>query len=384
MRRALLLFALVSCVDDDGVCDHEGCEDETALFEEAYEEGQKESKDDGTDCSGVRVPDRSGFAKRVALTFDDGPNPATTPKVIEVLKRHRAPATFFTNGSRYGTPGAKELAAQIAADPDFILANHSHSHINLAQQTAAKVASEIDRTDALIREAGETPRYFRFPFGSATCNAKSQAQQRGYIVAGWHVDSADWCYAAGGGVCKKSTFKFVPDEMRGDMRAYVMQQVRANNGGIVLFHDIHQSTADALDGILVALAAEGYTFIRMDDTAVFPKLHGAQPPAQKFTGDTCTTNADCAFMASGQAGSCHPAGFCTVACSGSCADLAGKAPTFCIADARSTTPAGICVSKAVTLNQGCALLPGTENRTEARFVGSSGASPATANVCAPR
>jgi peptidoglycan/xylan/chitin deacetylase (PgdA/CDA1 family) len=383
MRRALLLFVLVSCVEDE-TCDHEGCEDETALFEEAYEEGQQESKDDGTDCSGVRVPDRSGFAKRVALTFDDGPNPATTPKVIEVLKRHRAPATFFTNGSRYGVAGAKQIAAQIAADPDFLLANHSHSHINLAQQSSTKIASEIDRTDSLIREAGEAPRYFRFPFGSSTCGAKAQARDRGYIVAGWHVDSADWCYAAGGGFCKKTTFKFVPDNMRGDMAAYVMQQVRANNGGIVLFHDVHQSTADALDGILTAMKAEGYTFVRLDDTAAFPKLHGMPPANAKFTGDVCTTNADCAFMASGQTGSCHPAGFCTVACAGSCADLAGKAPTFCIADARAATPAGICVSKAVVQNQGCALLPGTENRTEMRFVGSSGASPATANVCAPR
>ncbi|MBX3154859.1 MAG: polysaccharide deacetylase family protein [Deltaproteobacteria bacterium] len=385
MRTALFLAAAATCWLQSG-CGTEDDDhaDDTDLFEQAYEDARTDGKGDGTDCSGVRVPDRNGFNKRIALTFDDGPNPETTPKVIEVLERHRAPATFFTNGSRYSTQAAKDVAKRIAAHPSFLLANHSQRHINLAEQTAATVASEIDRTDALLREAGETPRYFRFPFGSATCGAKKQAQDRGYIVTGWHVDSADWCYAAGGGVCKKSTFKFVPDDMRNDMKKYVLSQVRAFNGGIVLFHDIHKSTADALDGILTALEAEGFTFVRLDDRNVFPKLHGTVAPPQKFIGDACATNADCAFTAAGKAGTCHPAGFCTIACAGSCPDLAGRAPTFCIADERPATPTGMCVSKAATQNMGCASLPDTENRTEPRFIGNSTASPATANVCAPR
>jgi peptidoglycan/xylan/chitin deacetylase (PgdA/CDA1 family) len=386
MRNALLLVtaAATSCLQLACTGDEDEHGDETELFEQAYEDAHTDGKVDGTDCSGVRVPDRTGFNKRIALTFDDGPNPETTPQVISVLEKHGAPATFFTNGSRYSSQAATELAARIAAHPDYLLANHSHRHINLAQQTAATVATEIDRTDALIRAAGETPRYFRFPFGSSTCGSKQQAADRGYIVTGWHVDSADWCYAAGGGVCKKSTFKFVPDDMRDDMKAYVLSQVRAFNGGIVLFHDIHQSTADALDDILVALKAEGYTFVRLDDTAAWPKLHGAAPAAQKFVGDNCTTDADCAFTASGKAGACHPAGFCSIACEGSCPDLAGRAPTFCIADERSATPAGMCVSKAATQNMACASLPDTENRTEPRFIGNSTSAPATANVCAPR
>ena len=222
MRHTTILLTAISslllgtaCTDGDDHCDADGhCEDETSLFEAAYNEGQEAGKADGTDCSGVRVPDRNGFNKRVALTFDDGPNPVTTPQVIEILKRHGAPATFFINGSRLGNPAAKQLAAQIAADPDYILANHSQGHTNLAQQTPAKVVDEIMRTDALIREAGETPRYFRFPFGSSTCSTMQAVRSRGYISTGWHIDSADWCYAAGGGFCKKSTFQYVPDDMR--------------------------------------------------------------------------------------------------------------------------------------------------------------------------
>lgn len=251
--------------------------DESVLFEQAHEDNADDSKADATDCSGVRVPDRSGFRKRVALTFDDGPNPVTTPLVMDVLRAHNAPATFFTNGSRYNTPAAKALAAEIAGDELFILANHSQGHKNLAQQPASVVSTEISRTDALIRATGVTPTYFRFPFGSSTCETMRIARDYQYIVTGWHVDSADWCFAAGGGTCKPSTFKYVPDAMRSDMLAYVLSQVRATNGGIVLFHDIHPNTANNLDAILTALEAEGFELVRLDDRGAFPRLHAARP-----------------------------------------------------------------------------------------------------------
>lgn len=384
MRNAMLLatvaatscLQLTACAGDD---EH----DDGALMEQAYEDGSVDGKTGDIDCSGVRVPDRSGFNKRIALTFDDGPNPATTPQVIDILHKHHVPATFFNNGVRYTSQAAKDIAAQIAADPDFMIGNHSQNHINLAEQSAARVATEIDRTDVLIREAGETPKYFRFPFGSATCASKKQAQDRGYLVTGWHIDSADWCYAAGHGHCANSTFKYVPDSMRDDMLAYVLSQVHSTGGGIILFHDIHQSTADHLDAVLTTLEGEGYTFVRLDDTAVFPRLNGVQPPAQKFIGDACTRDADCGFTVLGRAGTCHPAGFCTIPCAGSCPDLDGKAPTFCILDQR-TANTGTCASKPAAQNNLCALLPDTENRVEARFVGTSGASAANSNVCAPR
>jgi len=390
-HTSILLATLVSllgagcaeeeCAEGDEVCH---AEEDTALFEQAYDEAQQPGKEDGTDCSGVRLPDRTGFNKRIALTFDDGPNPATTPQVIAVLKAHNAPATFFINGSKTGSPAGKALAAQIAADPDFILASHSQNHLNLAEQTESKVVSEIMGTDAAIRAAGETPKYFRFPFGSSTCSSMNAVRTRGYISTGWHIDSADWCYAAGGGICKKSTFKYVPDEMRNSMTNYVMSQVRSTNGGVLLFHDVHASTANSLDGLLTTLENAGYTFVRLDDTSAFPRLNGAAPVAQKFIGDACTTNAQCAFTAAGAAGRCHSAGFCTISCQGSCPDLAGKAPTFCIADASSTAAAGICASKPATQNAQCTALTGTTKRVANRFIGTSTAAAAQAEVCAPR
>ncbi len=390
-HTSILLATLVSmlgagcaeeeCADGDELCH---AEEDSALFEQAYDEGQEPGKEDGTDCSGVRVPDRTGFNKRIALTFDDGPNPATTPQVIATLKAHHAPATFFINGRRLNSQAAKDLAARIAADPDYILANHTQNHLNLAEQTPAKVISEIEQTDAGIRAAGETPKFLRFPFGSSTCSSMTAARTRGYISTGWHIDSADWCYAAGGGICKKSTFKYVPDEMRNSMTDYVMSQVSSTNGGVILFHDIHPSTANALDGILTTLEAAGYTFVRLDDGSAFPRLNGVTTPvAQKFIGDACTTNAQCAFTAAGAAGRCHPAGFCTTSCAGSCPDLAGKAPTFCIADTASTFAAGICAAKPATQNALCTALTRTTKRIANRFLGTSTAVAAQAEVCAP-
>jgi peptidoglycan/xylan/chitin deacetylase (PgdA/CDA1 family) len=394
MRHAssLLFVTLISvaaCAEDDGHlhCDEDGenCVDETSGYERAYEEGLQPGKEDGTDCSGVRVPDRSGFNKRIALTFDDGPNPATTPRVIEVLKAHGAPATFFINGSKLSVPGATNLARQIAADPDFILANHSQNHTNLAEQTLSKAASEMDRTAASITTAGETMKWFRFPFGSSTCGTMSLVKQRGWLSAGWHIDSADWCYAVGNGVCKKSTFRYVPDDQRNDMLGYIMSQLSSTNGGVLLFHDIHPNTANSLDRILTTLEEAGYTFVRLDDTSAFPRLNGQTPSPQKFIGDACTTSAQCAFTANGQQGRCNAAGFCTITCQGSCPDAAGKAPTFCIADAGAADAAvGLCVSKAHALNNSCASLPNTVRRDADRFLGTSTAVPARANVCAPR
>ena len=383
VAASLLSLTAFGCATDED-CDGEMCHsDDTALFEQAYEEAQEEGKADGTDCSGVRVPDRTGFNKRIALTFDDGPNPTTTPQIMQILRKHNAPAAFFINGSRVSNAQTRAIAAEIAADPLFILANHSHSHLNLAQQSAANVAAQIDRTEAVIRAAGEIPRYFRFPFGSSTCATMQQVKDRGLISTGWHIDSADWCYAAGGGVCKKSTFQYVPDDMRDDMSKYVMSQVRATNGGVILFHDIHPATANALDAMLTQLTQAGYTFVRLDDTAAFPRLNGVPAAPQKFIGDRCTKNSDCAFTAGGQAGRCHPAGFCTTSCQGSCPDLAGRAPTFCIADTAGTSP-GICVSKPATQNNLCAALPGTVRTERDRFLGMSTAAPARSQVCAPR
>lgn len=225
-------------------------------------------------CQGKHAPDAPPFAKRVALTFDDGPSLAVTPEVVRILRKHDVPATFFMVGHRLRNKKARALAAEIAADPLFAVANHSYSHPALAKLGAREAAREIDRTTALLERAtGAQPRFFRFPYSAASCTTTGLVRERGYRVAGWHVDSADWCYSAGKGRCRASMWSDVPDRLRRDMRELVLERVRANDGGIVLLHDTYQRTADELEALIEGLRDAGYELVALDDAAVFPLLN---------------------------------------------------------------------------------------------------------------
>ncbi|MCS6800200.1 MAG: polysaccharide deacetylase family protein [Myxococcota bacterium] len=276
-----VLSAISACAADLASVDDEHAHvDELAesrLFEAAYEAAD-DDKADGNDCSGVWVPDRPPFDRVVALTFDDGPVLPTTAAIVQTLRAHDVPAAFFINGARVQSREAERLLKDLVTDPRFLLANHSWSHPNMTTLSAASVERQIDDTTSVLEAAGERPRYFRFPYGASTCATARAVRERGYVVTGWHVDSADWCYAAGGGYCSRSRFRYVDDDVRGDMVAYVLRQVRARGGGILLFHDVHAWTASQLDRLIRALKAEGYRFTSLDDAAVFPKLNGSVPP----------------------------------------------------------------------------------------------------------
>jgi peptidoglycan/xylan/chitin deacetylase (PgdA/CDA1 family) len=307
-----------------------GCNDHVSqsseLFEAAWEENQ-DSKSDQNDCSGVTVSDQSGFAKRVALTFDDGPNPSTTTEIMKVLRKHQVPATFFINGRRVSSPLASEIVQDIADDPLFVLANHSFSHMNMKELTDSEVISEIERTTRIIADTGERPRYFRFPFGQSSCDTMKRVVERGYISTGWHVDSADWCFEADNGVCTEQTFKHVPKQFREDMVGFTMSQLRTRQGGIVLFHDTLTNTASQIEDIITRMKDDGFTFVSLDDEDTFPLHHGKR---SRFIGDECDRDDDCKSFG----GFCIPSsevpgGYCSVGCESSCPDRTGFPVTRC-------------------------------------------------------
>ena len=132
------------------------------------------------------------------------------------------------------------------------------------------------------------------------------------------------------------------------------------------------------------------TFVNLDDTGAFPLLNGKAPAPTPFIGDPCKSDAECAFSDSGKNGFCHlftpsaggsELGFCSLACEGFCPDSSGKAPSFCTSlDGGSS---GSCVSKAASANGNCTKIPGTSAQTTDRFIGSSTASPSTAQACLP-
>lgn len=359
-------------------------DDEIAAWDEAYEENAS-GKTDSAGCSGVIVPDQNGFAKRIAITFDDGPHLDNTPEVLEILAAHNATATFFINGKAVRTDAHRELLVQMR-EAGHILGNHSQNHQNLKTVSHATLVSEIEGTHQVLLDAGAEPAFFRFPYGASTCATAETVRSYGYAITGWHIDSADWCYGAsrgGVGYCDPGTFQHVPTSYRGDIAGFVLSQARSKGGGVLLFHDVHAYTVSVLDSILTALQNDGFRFVRLDDTETFPLLNGTTAPATPFVGSACEDDTKCAFTARGEDGFCHEydgGGFCSLPCEGYCPDKYGAAPTFCVSLDGTT---GQCVSKASDANHQCADLPGTSAQTMPRFVGSSGASSNTATVCVP-
>lgn len=393
----LLSFGLLAACGDEEPHDHTNPTDETlALWDTAYDEAEqgRNGKADSGRCSGVIVPDRDLFEKRVALTFDDGPNVATTPIILDYLKEKGIQGTFFINGRRVTGEAERAILKRIL-DEGHILANHSHAHKDLKKVSADELDTQVRKTHDIMVEAGEEGRWFRFPYGSSNCTTADFVRDEfGYTVAGWHVDSADWCFASstgGVGHCAERTFRWVPDGFRDDMVGYTISQTKSQNGGILLFHDIHKNTADALPAIVEGLEAGGFTFVNIDDIATFPLLNGVEPPARPFVGDVCASDADCDFADGETAGFCHAwttedgsesHGFCSLKCDGFCPDMSGKASTFCTSLDEGAT--GSCVSFPDELNQQCRGIPGTVAADRDRFIESSGASARTANVCVPK
>jgi peptidoglycan/xylan/chitin deacetylase (PgdA/CDA1 family) len=238
----------------------------------------------GFDCGGIRPSDRGPFDGRVALTFDDGPSPTTTPMIVDILRRESVPATFFMLGQRLATDTGRAIAADIHADPLFRISNHSHSHPSLPDLSAAATAMQIDQTDDLLRRAAGDPcyfpRYFRFPYGDASCDTVAAVRERGLSVVGWHIDSSDWCFAAHGGTCPASEASWIPEAVRSDMVAHVEWQLERFDGGILLLHDIHRFTVDQLPALIARVRELGYRFVPLDDADAFPLVVGNAMPTE--------------------------------------------------------------------------------------------------------
>jgi peptidoglycan/xylan/chitin deacetylase (PgdA/CDA1 family) len=131
----------------------------------------------------------------LALTFDDGPNTAWTPKLLDVLAEHGVKATFFMLGSR--AEGAPELVRRVAAE-GHLIANHSWSHPNLALTVAGKVRDELVRTSAVLEEiTGERVRYFRPPFGARRPVVFRIARELELTPVLWNAMTSDWSEPSG-------------------------------------------------------------------------------------------------------------------------------------------------------------------------------------------
>jgi peptidoglycan/xylan/chitin deacetylase (PgdA/CDA1 family) len=230
--------------------------------------------------------DQGPFGMRVALTFDDGPNTATTPAILETLRARNIPATFFMLGQRLLSPGAAELAREIHADPLFRVANHTYTHARLTDLDLATAQQEVELTSAEIRAALQDPcyfpRYFRFPQGYSSCETMQMVREHGFAVAGVNIDSMDWCYASTGS-CPSASFPQIRPEHQSDPIGHALAELAESGGGIMLMHDIHARTRDNLPALLDQMLAAGVTFVSLEDVVTLPLLNAQvqvpEPPA---------------------------------------------------------------------------------------------------------
>ena len=177
--------------------------------------------------------------KVIALTFDDGPGPYTA-HLLDILDQYGAKTTFFLIGSKVS--GQASVVRSIQAR-GHQLGNHSWSHPELPKLSVDQIAGEIDRTNEAIRQAtGVKPSILRPPYGAVNGVVLEQLRARGMSSILWSVDTRDWADRNSQIVCSRAV-------------------AGARPGAVILMHDIHQTSVNAVPCILGSLKQQGYSFV---------------------------------------------------------------------------------------------------------------------------
>jgi peptidoglycan/xylan/chitin deacetylase (PgdA/CDA1 family) len=196
----------------------------------------------------------------VVLTFDDGPLPGPTNRVLAALARECARATFFLIGRNAAANPA--LVRRIAAEGHTI-ANHTYAHTwTLRRLSEAGARAEIERGFSTIDAALGRPaaRFFRYPGFGDRADTNAWLARQGIAVFGTDVWASDWT-----GMSAEAQL------------ALVLARLERTGGGIVLFHDTRPQTAAMLPAFLRALKARGFSLAHVVQGGGRPGLRGAGP-----------------------------------------------------------------------------------------------------------
>ena len=187
--------------------------------------------------------------RQIAITFDDGPHPIHTARLLDALAARDVPATFYVLGSQVNAH--PELAVRIVREGHEI-ANHSFSHPLLTRLSAAGIRTELARTrDAIFQATGVTSTTFRPPYGAQNATVRNVAAEFGYPIVLWSVDTRDWESRNVNAILSH----FV--DRNGN--------IRIRDRDIILMHDIHPATIDAAIRAVDLLLAAGFTFVTVQD-----------------------------------------------------------------------------------------------------------------------
>lgn len=187
---------------------------------------------------------RSTASKQIALTFDDGPSRENTPRVLKILRRAEAHATFFVLGDR-----AERMPDILEAvdEGGHEIGNHGFSHTSMRSLWKSQIRDEVCRTHRAVEAAtGQQPTLLRPPFGRYAPSAVPLVGGLGYDLVLWTVDAADW-------KTRDATA----------MARSVVQAARP--GAIILMHDREAASVDALPMILAGLKRRGFEVVTVSE-----------------------------------------------------------------------------------------------------------------------
>ncbi len=209
----------------------------------------------GANTSLVRVkptkPGRKVFGAAmngpyVALTFDDGPHPVNTPRILDILNKYGAKATFYVLGERVQRHPSI-LARAVASGHEIGV--HTWDHPSLTSISRDAVKSQMDRSITAINSAtgGRKIRTMRPPYGAINTGLVDYfASEYGLTTVMWNVDTNDW--------------------RRPGVSVVTSRAVNsAKSGSIILLHDIHSPSADAVEGIVKGLQARGFQLVTVGE-----------------------------------------------------------------------------------------------------------------------
>jgi len=190
--------------------------------------------------------------KKIALTFDDGPDSNTTPRIMDILNEFGIKATFFIVGEN-----AIKYPSIVKSlyDNGHQVANHSWSHKRPLNMDAEELLNEINKTNEVLNDilnlTGYYSHVFRPPYGLLTREQVDVLKKQGHIAVCWSIDSMDW-YTSSAEEIEKCVIE------------------SAHSGAIVLLHsaggkDQRNSTIEALPGIITKLSKQGYEFVTIEE-----------------------------------------------------------------------------------------------------------------------
>lgn len=183
----------------------------------------------------------AGELKRIAITFDDGPHPVYTKRLLDGLKERNVKATFFVTGEH--AEQCPDIIKRMH-DEGHLIGNHTYSHIQLTSSNREKFSGELVKTSEIIKGiTGEETQYVRPPYGLWD---KSLEAQLNMFPVLWNVDPLDWCTSNASKVARS-----------------VIRDAEEND--IILMHDYYASSVNAALMIIDELTKEGYSFVTVDE-----------------------------------------------------------------------------------------------------------------------